>query len=257
MMAFLGAIIRVSLRNRAVVLVATILFVIIGLRSAYTLTIDAIPDITNVQVQVITAAPALSPVEVEQYVTIPVERAMAGIPRTTEIRSISKYGVSLVTVVFRDDVDIYFARQLVAERMREAVDHVSAQHGKPEMGPITSALGEIYRFVVRNDSRSLMKVQEILDWQIAPALRTVPGIVEVNSVGGAGRQYEVVLDPKRLLATGISVAQVIDALGRSNAYAGGGYIEHDQEQILVGHGLRWLAIGLRGQLHQNRPPRSP
>ena len=234
MMAFLGAIIRVSLRNRAVVLVATILFVIIGLRSAYTLTIDAIPDITNVQVQVITAAPALSPVEVEQYVTIPVERAMAGIPRTTEIRSISKYGVSLVTVVFRDDVDIYFARQLVAERMREAVDHVSAQHGKPEMGPITSALGEIYRFVVRNDSMSLMKVQEILDWQIAPALRTVPGIVEVNSVGGAGRQYEVVLDPKRLLATGISVAQVIDALGRSNANAGGGYIEHDQEQILVG-----------------------
>jgi cobalt-zinc-cadmium resistance protein CzcA len=234
MMAFLGAIIRASLRHRPVVLIAAVLFVLVGLRSTYSLHIDAMPDITNVQVQVITAAPALSPVEVEQYVTIPVERAMAGIPRTTEIRSISKYGLSVVTVVFRDDVDIYFARQLVAERMREAADRVSAQHGKPEMGPITSALGEIYRFAVRNDGMSLMQLEEVLDWQIAPALRTVPGIVEVNSLGGEDRQYQVVLDPKRLLATGISVAQVIDAMRRSNANAGGGYVEHNQEQIVVG-----------------------
>ena len=234
MMALLGAIIRASLRNRSVVLVAAVLFVFIGLRSAYSLSIDAIPDITNVQVQIITASPALSPVEVEQYVTIPVERAMAGLPRTTEIRSISKYGLSVVTVVFRDDVDIYFGRQLVAERMREAEDHVSALHGKPEMGPITSALGEVYRFALRNDAMTLMQLEETLDWQIAPALRTVPGVVEVNSFGGEDRQYQVLLDPKRLLATGISVAQVIDAMRRSNANAGGGYIEHNQEQIVVG-----------------------
>ncbi len=234
MMALLGAIIRASLRNRPVVLIAALLFVIVGIRSAYALRIDAIPDITNVQVQVITASPALSPVEVEQYVTIPVERAMAGLPRTTEIRSISKYGLSVVTVVFRDDVDIYFARQLVTERMREADDRVSAQHGKPEMGPITSALGEVFRFAVRNESMTLMQLEEVLDWQIAPALRTVAGVVEVNSFGGEDRQYQVVLDPKRLLATGISVAQVIDAMRRSNANAGGGYIEHNQEQVVVG-----------------------
>ncbi len=234
MMALLGAIIRASLRHRPVVLVAAALFVVIGVRFAQSLPVDAIPDITNVQVQIITAAPALSPVEVEQYVTIPVERAMAGLPKTTDIRSISKYGLSVVTVVFRDDVDIYFARQLVGERMREAEDHVLAQHGKPEMGPITSGIGEVYQFVVRNDAMTLMQIEETLDWQISPALRTVPGVVEVNSFGGEDRQYQVVLDPKRLLATGISVAQVVEAMRRSNANAGGGYIEHNQEQLVIG-----------------------
>ena len=234
MMALLGAIIRASLRHRPVVLVAAVLFILVGVRFAQLLPIDAIPDITNVQVQVITAAPALSPVEVEQYVTIPVERAVAGLPRTTEIRSVSKYGLSVVTIVFRDDVDIYFARQLVNERMREAGERVSSRHGKPEMGPISSGLGEVYQFVVKNDSMNLMQIEETLDWQIAPALRTVPGVVEVNSFGGEDRQYQVVLDPKRLLATGISVAQVVDAMRRSNANAGGGYIEHNQEQLVIG-----------------------
>ena len=233
-MAFLAAVLRLSLRYRAVVLVATALFVVFGIRSALSLPIDAVPDITNVQVQIITAAPALSPVEVEQYVTVPVERAMAGLPKTTEIRSTSKYGLSVVTVVFHDDVDIYFARQLVSERMREAEDRVQSQYGKPEMGPITTGLGEVYQFVVKNDALSLMQVEEILDWQIAPALRTVPGVVEVNSFGGEDRQYQVVLDPKRLLAAGISVAQVVEAMRNSNANAGGGYIEHNQEHFVVG-----------------------
>ena len=233
-MALLAAILRASLKYRAIVLVAAALFVAIGVRSAISLPIDAVPDITNVQVQVITAAPALSPVEVEQYVTVPVERAMAGLPHTTEIRSISKYGLSVVTVVFRDDVDIYFARQQVSERMREAEGKVSAQHGKPEMGPMTGALGEVFQFVVRNDSMTLMQIEEILKWQIAPALRTVPGIVEVNSFGGEERQYQVLLDPKRLLAAGVSVAQVVDAMKRSNANAGGGYIEHNEEHFVIG-----------------------
>lgn len=233
-MKLLTAIVEWSLRNRAIVLVATILFIAIGIRSAVTLPIDAVPDITNVQVQIITAAPALSPVEVEQYVTVPVERAMAGVPRSTQIRSVSKYGLSVVTVVFTDETNIYFARQLISERMREVQNAVPTQYGKPEMGPITSGLGEVYQFIVRNDRLTLMEREEILDWQIAPQLRTVPGIIEVNSFGGEDRQYQVVLDPKRLQAAGVSVAQVITALEKSNANAGGGYIQHNREQFVIG-----------------------
>jgi cobalt-zinc-cadmium resistance protein CzcA len=233
-MALLGWIVGWSLRHRPIVLVAVAVFTLLGFRAALSLPIDAIPDITNVQVQVITAAPALSPVEVEQYVSVPVERAMAGIPRSTEVRSISKYGVSVVTIVFQDGTDIYFARQLVSERMPEVQGSVPAQYGKPEMGPISSGLGEIYQFVVRNERLTLMQLEELLDWQIAPMLRTVPGIVEVNSFGGEDRQYQVVLDPKRLQASGISVAQVALALEKSNANAGGGYIEHDREHFVIG-----------------------
>src|SRR3954471_15144144 len=137
-MAWLEAIVRLSLAHRAVVLVGALLFSVFALRAALTLPIDAVPDVTNVQVQIITAAPALSPVEVEQYVSTAVERAMAGIPRVEEIRSISKYGVSVVTVVFEDGTDIYFARQMVVERMREAEDAVPAQYGRPEMVPIST-----------------------------------------------------------------------------------------------------------------------
>jgi heavy metal efflux system protein len=233
-MGLLSAIVAWSLRNRPVVLVAMALFVFVGVRAALTLPIDAVPDITNVQIQIITAAPALSPVEAEQYVTVPVERAMAGLPKSIEVRSISKYGLSVVTVVFEDGTDIYFARQLVNERMREAQAAVSEQYGVPEMGPITTGLGEVFQFTVRNDALSLMQIEELLDWQIGPQLRSVPGIVEVNSFGGEDRQYQVLLDPKRLQAAGISVAQVVEALGKSNANAGGGYIEHNREHFVIG-----------------------
>src|SRR4051812_43778438 len=233
-MSILGWIVRASLRNRAVVLMATLLFTVLGIRSALELPIDAVPDLTNIQVQIITSAPALSPVEVEQYVTVPVERAMAGIPRSTEVRSISKYGLSVVTVAFEAGTDIYWARQLINERMREAQDSVSTQYGKPEMGPISSGLGEIYQFVVRNDRLTLMELEEQLDWYIAPQLRMVPGIVEVNSFGGEDKQYQVVLDPFRLQATGVSIAQVVEALQKSNANAGGGYIEHEREHFVIG-----------------------
>src|SRR4051812_33963372 len=216
-MAFLGSIVGWSLRNRAIVLVAALLFTMFGIRAAVTLPIDAVPDITNVQVQIITAAPALSPVEVEQYVTTPIERAMAGLPKATEVRSVSKYGLSVVTLVFADGTDIYFARQLVNERMREAQEAVPSQYGRPEMGPISSGLGEIYQFTVTNPRMTLMQLEELLDWQIAPLLRTIPGVVEVNSFGGQDRQYQVLLDPKRLQAAGVSVAQVADALEKSNA----------------------------------------
>ncbi|MBS2014460.1 MAG: efflux RND transporter permease subunit [Deltaproteobacteria bacterium] len=232
--ALLALLVRASLRNRVVVLVLTALFVVIGVRSALELSIDAVPDLTNIQVQIITAAPALSPVEVEQYVTVPVERAMAGIPRSAQVRSISKYGLSVVTIVFRDDTSIYLARQLVAERMREAQELVPSQYGVPEMGPITTGLGEVFQFTVRSDRHSLMQIEEILDWQIAPQLRSVPGIVEVNSFGGEDKQYQIVLDPARLQASGLSVAQVAEALSKSNANAGGGYIEKNREHFVIG-----------------------
>ncbi|HXK20007.1 MAG TPA: efflux RND transporter permease subunit, partial [Polyangiaceae bacterium] len=255
MMRLLSAVVGWSLRNRPVVLVATLLFVLLGVRSALKLPIDAVPDVTNTQVQIITSAPALSPVEMEQYVTVPVERSMAGIPRTAEMRSVSKYGLSVVTVAFEDGTDSYFARQLVNERMREATEAVPAQYGRPEMGPISSGLGEIFQFVVRNPQLSVMQLEELLDWQIAPVLRTVPGIVEVNSFGGEDRQYQVVLDPKRLQAAGISVAEVVAALEKSNANAGGGYIEHAREQVVIGTNglvhdlddLRRVVIGATAQ----------
>jgi len=228
------AVVAWSLRNRPVVLFATLLFTLLGIRAALVLPVDAVPDVTNTQVQIITSAPALSPAEVEQYVSVPVERAMAGIPKTTEVRSISKYGLSVVTIVFHDGTDIYFARQLVSERMSQAAEAVPAQYGRPELGPISSGLGEVLQFVVENPRLTLMQLEEVLDWQIAPVLRAVPGVVEVNSFGGEDRQYQVVLDPKRLQAAGVSVAQVIDALEKSNANAGGGYIEHAREHFVIG-----------------------
>ncbi len=246
-MRLLAAIVAWSLANRAVVLFVTLVLTLVGLRAASTLTIDAVPDVTNIQVQIITSAPALSPIEVEQYVTTPVERAMAGIPKTNEIRSLSKYGISLVTVGFEDGTDIYFARQLVNERMRSAQEAVPPQYGKPEMGPISSGLGEVYQFTVSNARLTLMQLEELLDWQIAPVLRTVPGVVEVNSFGGEDRQYQVVLDPKRLQAAGVSVAEVADALHKSNANAGGGYIEHNREHFVIGtNGLVKSIDDLRG-----------
>ncbi|HXI56414.1 MAG TPA: efflux RND transporter permease subunit, partial [Polyangia bacterium] len=233
-MGLLTAVVAWSLRHRAIVLGATILLVTVGIYSAIDLPIDAVPDVTNVQVQVITPAPALSPTEVEQYVTVPVERAMSGIPKVEEIRSISKYGLSVVTVVFDDGTDIYFARQMVLERMRNAEDTVPAVYGRPEMAPISTGLGEVYQFVVKAHGHTLMELEETLDWYIGPQLRAVPGIVEVNSFGGEDKQYQVVVDPKRLQAAGMSIGEVIHALTRSNANAGGGYVEHNREQVVIG-----------------------
>ncbi len=233
-MSLLTAIVAWSLRNRALVLMATLLFVALGVRSALQLPIDAVPDVTNIQVQIITAAPALSPVEIEKYVSIPVERAMSGMPRMEQVRSLSKYGLSVVTVVFADGTDIYFARQLVNERMREAIAAVPAEYGSPEMGPISTGLGEIYQFTVHGEGHSLMELEELLDWYIGPQLRTVPGVVEVNSFGGENREYQVILEPRRLQALGLSAGDVAVALEASNANAGGGYIEHNQEHFVIG-----------------------
>ncbi len=233
-MRLLSAVIEWSLRNRPVVVLATLVLVAAGLVSAVRLPLDAVPDVTSNQVQIITSAPALSPVEIEQYVTAPVERAMSGIPRVTQIRSVSKYGLSVVTVVFTDDTDVYFARQLILERMGEAAAAIPAGYGKPQMGPISTGLGEVFQFVVRGDGKTLMELEETLDWYLGPQLRTVPGVVEVNSMGGEDKQYQVIVDPARLQAAGLSLAEVAHAIEQTNANAGGGYIERNREQLVIG-----------------------
>ena len=227
-----------SLENRPLVLIAAVLVVLGGGYALTQLPIDVQPDITNVQVQVLTKAPALGPVEMEQFVTYPIEAAMNGLPRLREIRSISRYGLSAVTVVFEDGVDVYFARQLVNERLTQARDAIPPGTGSPEMGPVTTGLGDVFQFTVEGDGVSAMERRTILDWLIAPRLRAVPGVTEVNAWGGLPKQYQVVVDPARLLAFRIALHDVFEAVEKGTRNAGGGYIEHNREQyILRGEGL--------------------
>jgi cobalt-zinc-cadmium resistance protein CzcA len=230
-----------ALNNRFVVGLNTLLLVVIGLWATANLPIDAVPDVTNVQVQILTTAPALGPLEVEQFITFPVESALSGVPRIEEVRSVSQFGLSAVTVVFEEGTDIYWARQLVGERLQIARANIPDGFGRPEMGPITTGLGEIYQFEVRAKpgyEHTLMQLREVLDWNIAYQLRSVPGVIEVNTFGGQLKTYEVQLDPNRLLNYGISINRVFEALDRNNSNAGGGYLVHQQEQrVIRGEGL--------------------
>ena len=227
-----------SLANRPLVLIVAALVVASGGISLSRLPIDAVPDVTNVQVQILTKSPSLGPVEVEKFITYPVEAAMNGLPDLVEIRSISRYGLSAVTVVFKDHVNVYFARQLVAERLGQAKEAIPAGFGNPEMGPVSTGLGEVFMFTVQGESVSAMERRSILDWQIAPRLRGVPGVTEVNVWGGLPKQFQVVVDPQRLIAYDLSLAQVFEAVARGTGNAGGGYIERNREQYVIrGEGL--------------------
>ena len=174
-----------ALANRLFVLLIAATLVASGLVAMQRLPIDAVPDVTNVQVQIVTSAPALGPVEVEQYLTYPVEAAMSGLPDITELRSVSRYGISSVTVVFEDETPLFFARQLVQERLPEARERIPPGFGNPKMVPPTTGLGEIYHFTVESDSHSPLELRTLLDWQISFRLRQVPGVVEVNAWGGS------------------------------------------------------------------------
>src|SRR5262249_11673027 len=202
--------IEASLRRREFVLLVLVGLVASGVYSLLKLPIDAVPDITNVQVLAITSAPALGPEEVEQFLTIPVENAMNGIPRIKEVRSFSQFGISGVTIIFEDGTDIYWARQQVGERLDQVRSGIPQEFGRPEMGPIATGLGEIFQFEVRNaddnpNPKSLMELRTILDWEVARRLKSVPGIVEVNPLGGELKTFEVELDPNRLFARGIAL----------------------------------------------------
>ncbi len=230
-----------SLNNRFLVMLLAAVLLAGGAISVTTLPLDAVPDLTNVQVQVLTTSPALGPVEVEQFITFPIENAMSGLPRVSEIRSISRFGLSAVTVAFEDGTDIYWARNLVSERLTQAKESIPPGMGSPQLGPIATGMSEIYQFEVRarpGFHYSLMDLRTILDWQIAPQLRSVPGVVEVNTFGGELKTYEVQLDPNKLLNYRISLKTVFEALQKNNANAGGGSIVHGAEQRLIrGEGL--------------------
>ena len=236
----LNRLIDFSIRQRILVMLATLALVGIGVYSFTRLPIDAVPDITNVQVQINTNVPALSPVEIEQQITFPIEWSMGGLPNIDYVRSISRYGLSQVTVVFEEGTDIYWARQLVGERLTEARESLPSGLAEPQMGPISTGLGEIYMWSVEAEGPkpdgteySPQDLRTVQDWVIRPQLRNVKGVTEVNSIGGYEKQFHVTPDPARLMAFGLSFRDIMLAIAENNANAGGGYIEHAGEAYLV------------------------
>ena len=234
-------IIRFAIDQRWLVMLAVLGMVGLGVFSYQKLPIDAVPDITNVQVQINTEAPGFSPLEAEQRVTFPIETAMAGLPKLEQTRSISRYGLSQVTVIFKEGTDIYFARQLVGERIQEARGKLPAGL-TPSLGPIATGLGEIYMWTVESEpgarkpdgtAYTPMDLREIQDWVIKPQLRTVPGVTEINTIGGFAKEFHVAPLPDRLVAHGLAISDLVTALERNNANVGAGYIERRGEQYLI------------------------
>lgn len=234
-------IVKFSVERRWLVLFITMLIVGVGAYNIFQLNIDAVPDITNVQVQINTEAEGYSPLEVEQRITYSVENAMAGLPNLDYTRSLSRYGLSQVTVVFKEDTDIYLARQLINERL-QGIRSALPVGIEPQMGPIATGLGEVFTYSVRAKSGALKAdgteytaedLRTIQDWIIRPQMVKVPGVTEINSIGGYEREYQVAPDPAKLLAYKVSLAELSEALIRNNQNAGAGYIERNGEQWLV------------------------
>ena len=237
----IDALLAFSIRQRWLVVLFALAAGAFGAWNFTRLPIDAVPDVTNVQVQINTAAPGYSPLESEQRITFPVETAMGGLPRLDYTRSISRYGLSQVTVAFKDGTDIYFARQLISERLQQIRGQLPPGV-ETEMGPISTGLGEIYMYTVDakpgarladGSEPSPTDLRTLQDWVVKPQLRNVPGVVEVNSIGGYAKQYQVVPYPDRLVAYAIGFRDVMEALARNNANVGAGYIERNGEQYLV------------------------
>ena len=215
-----------------VVLFGLVVLVAAGLSALYQTPIDAFPDLTNNQVTVITEAPGMAPVEVEQLVTFPIESSMMGLPYTEEVRSISKLGLSMVTIVFADSVDNYFARQLVNERLNEARGRIPAGL-EPALGPVATAFGEVYRYTLEGEGYSPMELKTLHDWEIKYQLQAVPGVADINTWGGHTRQYEIEVDPYRLHAHGLTLRDVFERVRENNDNFGGGFVEHASEQYTV------------------------
>lgn len=234
----INKIISFSMRQRVFVILGVIALIIAGITAAIKLPIDAVPDITTNQVQIFTVAPALAPQEIERLISYPIEVAMKNLPDIEEVRSVSKFGLSAVTVIFKDNVDTYFARQIVFEKLQEAKGDLPPGLSEPELGPVSTGLGEIYQYEVVGDGYTPMELRTIQDWIIKRQLAGTPGLAEVNTFGGELKQYQVLIDPQKILNYNISIRDVIEAVSNNNSNAPGAYIEHKQEQyVVVGEGI--------------------
>ncbi len=229
----LDKVLHFSLTQRFLVIIATILMVAVGIVSWQQLTLDAVPDITTNQVAINTETGGMSPEEVEKLVTFPIETAMGGIPGVEQVRSLSQYGLSQVIVTFRDDVETYFARNLVNERLTNVKESLPGGIEAPQMGPVSTGLGDIYMYALESKTRSPMELRSLQDWTISPQIRTVAGVAEVNAADGSVKQYQVIVEPRALLARGIAVDEVVTALQKNNQNAGGGVLERNGERVLI------------------------
>jgi cobalt-zinc-cadmium resistance protein CzcA len=230
--------IELSLGHRLVVILLALLLIGAGWSAFRRLPIDAFPDVTNIQVTVISQAATLSPLEIEQLVTYPIEQAVGGLPHSTEVRSLSKFGLSMVTVVFEDGTDIYFARQLVLERIFTVADELP-DGTRSNLGPISTGLGEVFQYTLESDQRNLMELRSLQDWVLRPILRTVPGVAGVDSFGGHVRQFHVIADPVALRRFDLSLGELADAVAANNGVAGGAFVERGGEQFVV-RGDGWV-----------------
>ncbi len=242
----LDRLLHFSLTQRFLVIVGLAVLIGLGAVAWRSLPLDAVPDITTNQVIINTETPGMGPAEVERLVTFPIETSIGGLPGVDDIRSLSMFGLSQVIVVFHDSVDTYFARQLVNERLGSVAEQLPDGVSAPQMGPVSTGLGDIFQYAVESETRSPMELRTLQDWVIRPRMRTVPGVVEVNAAGGEEKQYVVEVDTARMLARGISLAMLVDALKANNANAGGGFIERAGEQLIVrGVGLATSPADIR------------
>lgn len=239
----INKIISFSIENKLFVGLLTLVLIIGGIWSIGKVPLDAVPDITNNQVQVITQAPNLGTEDIEQFVTYPVEVAMANLPGVVEIRSVSRFGLSVVTIVFQDEMDTYLPRQLVSEKLVEVKENIPKGFGEPKIGPISTGLGEIYQYTLAVDPAyenqySPQDLRSMQDWIIRRQMAMVPGVVEVNAFGGNIKQYEVAVKPDALKAIGVSITDIFEALEQNNQNTGGAYIEKDHyANFIRGEGL--------------------
>ena len=234
----LNKIIQFSIKNKLVIAVLTMGLIVWGLWSASRLAVDALPDVTDNQVQVITRAPTLAAQEVEQFITSPVERAMSNIVGVSEMRSFSRFGLSVITVVFEEKVNVYFARQLIAEKLKDAEREIPKEAGVPELGPVTTGLGEIYQYVIhpKNGSEgkySAMDLRTMQDWIVGRQLNGIPGVAEVTGFGGISKQYEVAVNPDRLKAMNVTIPEIFTALEKNNENTGGAYIDRKPNAYFI------------------------
>ena len=234
----LNKIIEFSVKNKLIIALFTFALIVFGIYNVQKLPIDAVPDITNNQVQVITIAPSFGATDIERLVTFPIEQVNNNIPGLKEIRSFSRFGLSLVTIVFDDDTDIYWARQQVSERLQQVQSQLPKGMGTPELGPVSTGLGEIYQYVVRPEKGYEKKfdateLRTIQDWIIKRQLSGVKGVAEVSSFGGKLKQVEISIQPNKLKAHGITINDVFDALESNNQNTGGSYIEKNETALFI------------------------